>query len=136
MTQVQGMAEFKRRWGAIPVVVRKSVAAEMESIAENLVQDMRKIAPKRTGKGSSSINWTWGDAPKGAMVIGKVAGNEYRTLRITIYAAGDDAFYMKFQEWGTVNMPANPFFFPVWRARRRSARTRITRAINKAIRSV
>lgn len=41
--------------------------------------------------------------------------------------------YAKYQEFGTVKMPANPFFYPVWRARRRRVKVRISRAISKAI---
>ena len=67
-------------------------------------------------------------------MIGTVGGREYGTMRITIYAGGGDAFYARFQEFGTVKMPANPFFFPVWRARRKRIKNRISRAVSKGIR--
>ena len=43
------------------------------------------------------------------------------------------AFLSGFQEFGTKDMPDNPFFFPVWRARKRRVKSRLTRNINKAI---
>mgnify|MGYP001180951980 CR=1 FL=1 len=133
---VEGLEQFRRRWGAVPDAVRAAVATELEAIATALVADMRRLAPKDKGTLAESIGWTWGDAPKGTMVVGTVGGREYGTLRITIYAGGGDAFHATFQEFGTVAMSANPFFYPAWRARRRGVKSRITRAINKALMSV
>lgn len=140
---VKGLAEFERRWAAIPRRVIEAARDTLEQNAEEIVADMRRVAPRgATLALVNSIGWTWGDAPKGSMVLGTVGGNEYATLRITIFAGtrdkslGDqDAFYAAFQEFGTVKMAANPFFFPVWRARRRRVKSRLTRNINKAIKS-
>lgn len=131
---VQGLAEFNRRWGAVPAKVRQAARETLEQNAEEIVADMRRAAPKgESRKLVNSINWTWGDAPEGAMTLGTVGGSEYATMRITIYAGAGDAFYARFQEFGTKNMSANPFFFPVWRARKRRVKSRLTRNINKAI---
>lgn len=133
---VKGLTEFNRRWSAIPVNVRKAARDTLEQNANEIVADMKRFAPVRDEFGGTlrdSINWTWGDAPEGAMVIGTVGGKDYSTLRITIYAGGADAFYAVFQEFGTKDMPANPFFYPVWRTRKRRVKSRLTRNINKAI---
>lgn len=132
---VQGLAELERRWSAIPARVKAEVQAAMEATAENVVRDMRKLAPKGdTGRLVRSINWTWGDAPQGAMTIGKsTAGRAYGALTLTIYAGGGDAFYARFQEFGTVEMAANPFFFPAWRIWRRRVRARIAAAVRRAL---
>jgi HK97 gp10 family phage protein len=131
---VKGLAEFNRRWGAIPAKVRQAARDTLEQNAEEIVADMKRLAPKGESLDLvNSIGWTWGDAPEGSMVIGTVGGKEYSTLRITIYAGGGDAFYARFQEFGTKDMPANPFFFPVWRTRKRRVKSRLTRNINKAI---
>lgn len=132
---VQGLDKLNRRWKAIPKAARVNVRAAMEDAANDIVEEMWSRAPQgATGRLGASIGWTWGDAPAGTLTIGKVGGREYGTMRITIYAGGGDAFYARFQEFGTVNMPANPFFYPVWRVRRRRVRGRISRAISKAIR--
>ena len=131
---VEGLTKQQARWANIPNSIKRMVADELERIAEDLVSDMRQVAPRgATGKLAGSIGWTWGDAPKGTMTLGTVRGQDYGALRITIYAGGGDAFYARFVEFGTVKMPAHPFFFPVWRARKRRTRGRITRAINRAI---
>ena len=132
---VQGLAEFQRRWNAIPAKVSAEVRKAMEEVAEEIVTQMYSVAPHKTGDLAGSIGWTWGDAPKGSMTIGTVGKTEYATMRITIYAGDKDAFYARWQEFGTTKMPANPFFYPVWRAKRKSARNRITRAMNKAIKA-
>ena len=141
---VQGLAEMNRRWGAIPAKVRAAARDALEDVATDLVNQMRAVAPRQTGELAASINWTWGDAPGGAMVIGTVAGRDYATMRITIYAGGPgaevynsrgQAFDLaRIMEFGTKTRAANPFFYPVWRTRRRGAKSKITRAISKAIR--
>ena len=133
---VQGLADFQRRWGAIPDRVKAEVRKAMEDVAEEIVSQMYAVAPHLTGDLAGSIGWTWGDAPKGSLTIGTVGKTEYATLRITIYAGDKDAFYARWQEFGTTKMPANPFFYPVWRAKSKSARNRITRAIGRAIKSI
>ena len=134
---VKGLAEMNRRWGAIPAKVRQAARDTLEQNAEEIVADMRKAAPVgETGKLLFSINWTWGKAPAGTMVVGAVGASNSSDLRITIYAGGDDAFYARFHEFGTKNMTANPFFWPIWRARRRRVKSRLTRNINKAIKSL
>ena len=132
---VKGLKEFERKFKAVPEQMRRNVAAEMEGIADDIVSQMYSAAPHDTGDLAGSIGWTWGDAPAGALVIGKVGKNEYGAMRITIYeTTGDkDAFYARFQEFGTVNMPANPFFYPVWRANRKRTKSRLTRAVKRAV---
>lgn len=132
---VQGLDRFKKRWKAIPENALKNVRAAMEDAADDVVEEMWSRAPHgETGRLGASIGWTWGKAPAGTMVIGKVGGQEYGAMRITIYAGGGEAFYARFHEFGTVDMPANPYFYPVWRARRRRVKSRISRAISKSIR--
>ena len=132
---VQGLDRFNARWRKIPQMARKNVRAEMEDIANDITDEMwSRVLQGKTGVLGASIGWTWGDAPAGSMTIGTVGKAEYGTMRITIYAGGDEAFYAWFHEFGTVKMPANPFFFPVWRAEKRRVRSRISRAMSKAIR--
>ncbi|MBN8292808.1 HK97 gp10 family phage protein [Rhodobacter sp. NTK016B] len=122
-----------RRWERIPQVVKAEVTAEMEAIATEIVADMQRLAPNKDGDLAASIGWTWGDAPAGTLAIGSFRGSEYGAMRITIYAGGGDAFYARFQEFGTTKMNANPFFFPVYRAWRPEIRRRIRRAISRGL---
>lgn len=129
---VKNLAKFQRRMRAIPLSVRLELVKQLEKEAEKVVKLMKAFAPKGTTlQLLESIGWTWGDAPAGAISVGKVASNEYDKIAITIYAGGGDAFYAKFQEFGTVKMAANPFFFPTYRAEKRRMRANIKRAVKR-----
>jgi len=140
---VEGLAALRQRFKRLPEAVRLAVRAEMELIAQQMVAQMRRLAPRDQGELAASIGWTWGAAPDGAIAIASVGDGE---MRITIYAGNDRtkvfnsrgvAFQnAKLQEFGTKAMPASPFFFPVVRAQRRGARSRITRAATKAARQI
>jgi HK97 gp10 family phage protein len=156
---VEGLDRLNARFNAIPKRVRDAAEKELERIAAEIVDTMKRFAPVDTGALRESIGWTWGDAPEGALKIGKVGGREYGSLSITIYAGGAentgrrqarssgtrrrdwkrgtyfDVDVAIFQEFGTSKMRANPFFYPAWRANRKKAKARLTRAINKAIKS-
>lgn len=137
------MAELSPRIVAklkqIPDVAVEAARIAMEAGAQEIVDEMRAMAPHRTGDLRDSIGWTWGNAPAGTFVIasvrsGKNQGDQYATLRITIYAGSKDAFYARFQEFGTRDMPAHPFFFPTWKAKRAEFRNRIRQRVRAAIR--
>lgn len=129
---VKGIAGFQRKMRAIPLSVRLEVVKQLEKEAEKIVKLMRAFAPKGTSlQLLNSIGWTWGDVPPGAITVGKVAGNQFDRIAIKIYAGGGDAFYAKFQEFGTVKMAANPFFFPVYRAEKRRVKSNLRRAVKR-----
>lgn len=132
---VQGIHRLRRRFEkTIPDGVREAARRVLEQNATELVAEMKRLVPVDDGDLRDSINWTWGDAPAGTLTIGTVGGRAYGTLRITVYAGGGDAFYGWFQEFGTVNMAPNPFFFPSYRKLKRRLKGRVTREIKKAIR--
>ena len=138
---MQGEAALKASMMAIPQKIRDEVARELEVQAANVVADMKRLVPVSSGALRDSIGWTWGDAPKGAITLGTVRGRRYARMAITIYAGtrdtsrgSADAFYARFQEFGTVKMTANPFFYPAWRANRKRVKGAITRAVKRAVR--
>ena len=110
----------------------------MEEGAAEIVAEMKRLAPVESGKLRDSINWTWGDVPAGSFTIadirsGKNSGEQYATLRIKIYAGSREAYYARWQEFGTKNHPAQPFFFVAWKAQRAKFRKRIRDAVKTAI---
>lgn len=140
---MEGLARVHRMLAQIPEKVQEAARQSLEASAEEIVQLMRRLVPRDSGALANSIGWTWGDAPAGSMTIGTVkggkrAGAAYGAMVITIYAggkiAGADAFYARFQEFGTRKMLANPFFYPAYRANRGKVRARLTRAVRKALR--
>lgn len=156
-----GLNRLKRKLTVtIPAHAEKATVEAMEQGATEMVALMKSLAPKKSGKLAASIGWTWGDAPKGALALGKMRGRGATGRKyITIYAGGGDAYYARFIEFGTQshtitakNAPAlhlhgdifveevehpgsaaQPFFYPAYRALRKRVRGRITRQMKKAI---
>ena len=129
------VAKLKR----IPDMAVDAAKRAMEEGAQEIVEAMRAAAPKgATGDLRDSIGWTWGDVPPGAFMIdeirsGKNQGDQYATMRLKIYAGSSDAFYARFHEFGTVKMPAHPFFFPTWKAKKAAFRKHIRARVRAAI---
>ena len=123
----------------IPDVAVDAARQAMEEVAQEIVEAMRAAAPKgKTGRLRDSIGWTWGEVPAGSFVIdeirsGKNKGDQYATLRIKIYAGNREAFYARFQEFGTRSQPAQPFFFSTWKREHAKFRRKIRAAIRKRI---
>lgn len=129
---------LQARLAKVPDIARAAAAKAMEEGAAEIVAEMKRLAPVESGKLRDSINWTWGDVPAGSFTIadirsGKNAGEQYATLRIKIYAGSREAYYARWQEFGTKNHPAQPFFFVAWKAQRAKFRKRIRDAVKTAI---
>lgn len=129
---------LQARLAKVPDIARAAAAKAMEEGAAEIVAEMKRLAPVESGKLRDSINWTWGDVPAGSFTIadirsGKNAGEQYATLRIKIYAGSREAYYARWQEFGTKNQPAQPFFFVAWKAQRAKFRKRIRDAVKTAI---
>lgn len=132
---VQGLNSLLKKMELVPQRVLEAARTALEQNAEEMVAMMRRLVPRDKGDLARSIGWTWGDAPAGTMTLGRVKGSgaAYSSMTITIYAGGGKAFYAWWQEVGTKNMPASPFFFPAYRALKGKAKSRVTRAMRKAI---
>lgn len=151
-TKIQGLDRLNRKLKSFPDAAREEIAKAMEQSANEVVALAKSLAPVDDGDLQMSISWTWGDAPKGSMVLGKVkskgagAGN----LQITVFAGGGDAFYARFVEFGTAphlnggrfagsqhpGTGAKPFFYPAYRAVRKRVKGRVTRAVNKSAKRI
>lgn len=145
---IQGLASLRRKLERLPQLAEEEISKAMVQSADEIVALMKSLAPTKSGDLENSIAWTWGDAPTGSMVIGKVRqkGRGAGNLQITLYAGGGDAYYARFVEFGTSPFTngglfagsenpgtvAQPFFYPAFRAGRKRAKGRVTRAINKS----
>ncbi|HEV7345473.1 MAG TPA: HK97-gp10 family putative phage morphogenesis protein [Devosia sp.] len=148
---VQGADKLKRKMQRIPILARQEIAKAMEQSAEEMVRLAKSLAPVDGGDLQMSIGWTWGDAPKGSMVLGTVRqkGKGTGNMAITIYAGGGEAFHARWIEFGTSphvqggqfagtqhpGTRAQPFFYPAYRALKKRIKGRTTRAIRKAART-
>ena len=148
---VLGLARLQRKLKALPAAARADISKAMEAGANRMVALAKTLVARDSGDLANSIGWTWGDAPDGAMVLGQVKGvRGSGNLRITIYAGNDEAFYARWVEFGTSphaneglfagsehpGTDAQPFFYPSWRAVRRTVKGGVSRAINKSAKRI
>jgi HK97 gp10 family phage protein len=146
---VQGLASLQKKLKALPAAAKAAIAGAMEQGAQDIVAQMKNLCPDGYPTLRESIGWTWGKAPKNAMVIGTIKGN-IGDLVITIYAGNHKAFYARWVEFGTrshINKGlfpgtqnpgtrSHPFFYVAYRANKRTVKGRITRAINKSAKAI
>lgn len=137
---VQGAARLQKKLHQLPAAYQQEIFKAMEMGAEATASMARGLVPVDTGTLRRSINWTWGDAPEGSMVLSdKEApkGAEVGAIeKITVYAGGPDAYYARWVEFGTVNQPAQPYFYPAWRSSKKKVLSRNKSAMNKVARKV
>lgn len=121
----------------LPSVVKGAIRAALAESAEEIANLARSLVPVDSGDLKKSIGWTYGKAPRGTITLATLAYSKSGDLTVTIYAGNDEAFYARWVEFGTKSgNPAQPFFFPSYRALRRRARSKVSRAINKAAKQV
>ena len=129
---VKGVSELNKALAAMPKRVENATRKAMEKGAQEMVDMAKRLVPVESGSLRDSINWTWGEAPKGATVLAESTPTE-RGLKITVYATD---FKARWLEFGTVKMRAQPYFFPSWRTLRKRIKSRIVREQRKAIKFV
>lgn len=126
VTRVLGLDRLRKKLKRFPDVVQAEIRKAMETSANEIVALAKSLVPVDGGTLRDSIGWTYGDAPEGAMVLGRVQSSRSGNLVITIYAGGGDAFYARFVEFGTAphvnggrfagsanpGTSAQPFFYP------------------------
>ena len=142
--KIIGMPKLLQKLKVIPKVAREEIRVELARQADDIVRMMKGLVPKESHALEKSIGWTWGGkVPKGAMAVATGGKGD---LTITIYAGNSEAFYARWVEWGTrahtaggkfagaqiPAIPAQPFFFPAWRASKKGAKRRVRNAAKKA----
>ena len=114
--------DFVARMTRIPPKVKRRINQANEKSAEELVAMMVRLAPRDQGDLERSITYYEMTNPAGGGITWVVvAGNER-------------AFYGRLVEFGTPNTPAQPFFYPSFRAMRRIIRKRQLRAFSQGMR--
>lgn len=111
------------------------IRPELAKAADDMVVMAKRFAPVDEGELRDSIGWVWGsEIPKGAVKLGTVRGGSRRdpNLIITVFAGNEKVFWARWQEFGTTRHKSHPYFFPAYRAQRKSIKSRIRRAVSKA----
>ena len=118
---------------SIPPAVKKAVVPALQKSGSELVGAMRNLAPVDTGDLRDSIKYTMpgNSTPPYSQPGGSRVAAENQVL---VTAGNTDVRYAHLQEYGTVNNPPHPFFWPAFRLKRKKLTGRIKRAVGKAVR--
>lgn len=108
--------------------VRSEAIAELNSSGDQLVRNIEAVAP--VGATGNLVHSVRKIPSKNATQIRIVAGGRL-TVRDAVSAKPYD--YARADEFGTVNMPAKPFFFPTYRLLKPSIVRRMKRRLTAAI---
>ena len=135
MTQVR---RISKQLNAVADLCAEPVESTLFTQAALVASEIRSVAPvdpesENPGSLRNSVRVEMGQ-PKGkkAYTVRILAGD---AATVTDSAAGP---YNRARavEFGTVHMPAYPFFFAVWRARRKGVRATVRKAVKEAVRKV
>ncbi|MDN3713445.1 HK97 gp10 family phage protein [Paracoccus cavernae] len=127
----QMQAMFRRKAKAVIAAARTSAKQGGDEVADAV----RYLAPRDQGELVASVRVEQADTVKTRKgdreFIGVIvkAGDASTTISND---AGEIFQNARIQEFGTKNMPANPFFFPAWRLNRARIRSRISGSVSKA----
>lgn len=126
--KVEGLEELKARFTRMRQNVRRAQIEQLQENAESLASEIQAGAPVgETGELEISVGWL----RKGELKFFVKAGGRL-TLKQGAQSRSYD--YSRAQEFGTIHMPANPFFFVVYRRRKSQMRRAMAKAARAAIR--
>lgn len=130
MARVNASVErFRKLADDLKREVHAAAVAELNSQAAELAALIESVAPVHEGVLKTTVNVLPG---KRDTIVRVVAGGR-KTVRPSISSRPYD--YARADEFGTVKMPAQPFFFPTYRLRKKkiiaTMKRRITASIKK-----
>jgi HK97 gp10 family phage protein len=152
--KVEGLEKLQRKLQKLAQIqgpVRRNVRASLEQTGGVVSGQMRAVAPEQSGALRASIRVVFGAYKQDNANVRGVGGDDDGAgdpdLTMRVVAGDARAWYAALVEFGTpphINggrfagsqhpgATARPFFFPVWRANKRSAKSRMSRAMRKGI---
>lgn len=147
---ILNLAKLDKKLRRLPEAAVTEIRAAMEVGAKEIVAMMKRLVPEDSGELRDSIGWTWGKKPKYAQALAVAKSKLGGQLTITIYVGNSKVRYAHLVEFGTAphingglfagtkhpGSKASPFFFVSWRALRKPAKARISKAIRSSAKKV
>lgn len=152
---VTGDEQLVKNVQAIEEFVLTEAEVAVEEGAGKTVAMMQRLVPVRTGKLKKSIRFSWGKGGGAPRTTGRAGSRAAGKTRIVGYIiAGDETTLVgghprprkgrkataakqfqnaRLQEFGTVKMKAQPFFYPAWRATRKDIKATVAKIIAQAL---
>lgn len=123
----KSVERFKKLTEDLQKEVHDLAVKELSAQAEDLARTIESVAPSHEGVLKTTVKVVQG---KKDTTVRIVAGGQ-KTVRPSISSKPYD--YARADEFGTVNMPAKPFFFPTYRLRKKKIVSAMKRKITASI---
>lgn len=140
--KVRGAKSLVKKLVAMPAKARKEISEAIEKGATELVSLQKAAVPVKTGRLKSSIKWQWGgheiySALRGDAKLSAVITAGGKATTVPVRKGQSPSYdYALGMEFGNKRSPSNPYFFPSYRLIKRRIKGRVTRAANKAAKTV
>jgi HK97 gp10 family phage protein len=123
--------QFRKQLFSVVPEAEKELAAANEKSAAEFMAMAQRLAPVHSGAVRNSIRMYPGQRP-GAWVVEAGGPTTTKPVRKGVKATYDYALGVEF---GTSDTSRKSFFWPAYRAQKRPAKGRATRALRKAIKA-
>lgn len=132
--KILNLERLRRRLERIPEAVRKRAKADLMLGGREINMLQRSLAPKDDGVLAGTIRTEPLPDPEIGVEI-KAGGPETtKPVRNSAKGTAPDYDYALAQEHGTENMPANPFFYPAIRVKKKQVLRNVRRGVKRALR--
>jgi HK97 gp10 family phage protein len=130
-----GLEKMRRRLERIPAEVRKRAKAELMLQGREINMLQRSLVPKDDLTLAGTIRSEPLPDPEIGVVIRAGGAATTKPVRNSEKGNSPTYDYALGQEFGTEDMPANPFFMPAIRVRKKKAKARVRAAVRRALKT-
>ena len=136
-TKITGLAELRKKLAAMSGATQEEIRKVVDQSADEMVSLAKALVAPNVNSGDLQMSIRKGPG-RHKLAVEVMAGGPQTTRHVENGKAGysyeyDYAFA---NEHGTIDMPEQPFFWVSYRAVKRRAKARATRAVRKAARRV
>lgn len=136
---MQQVARINRELEGVVAKCQGPIEQTMQTQAALVASEIKSVAPvdetsKTPGALKDSVRLEEGSATAKRAFVLKIKAGGTKTRKTS--KAGNTYDFARAVEFSTQDMPARPFFFPIWRARRKEVRLAVKKAIKTAVKDV
>jgi HK97 gp10 family phage protein len=135
--RIEGLDRLRRKLDTMEPRIARAMSEAISQNAAEMAQQSARLAPRDTGDLAETIGWMWTPSRNVSEATrASIKGGVRLSADVHAGIRGGKGFHAGFVEFGTVDQSPQPFFYPVYRLNRRRYRSRISRAINKAVKAL
>lgn len=135
LSVMQQVRRINKELDGVADKCRDEISQTVAIQAALVASEIRSVAPvdpdsATPGALKASVRVEEGTPTSKKQVLFRILAGGISTIK---QGAGKAYNWARAVEFGTVDMPAHPFFFPIWRARRKDVRAAIRKAVKNAV---